>query len=112
MWFRAGMRLSTAVQRSLIQIIGPLLGAFLVTYFGYYALHGDRGLVALAQLQTQIEQGSASLEKLKAERASLERRVKGLRPDSLDLDILEERARILLNYAHPDDLVILNAPRN
>jgi hypothetical protein len=38
--------------------------------------------------------------------------VKGLRPDSLDLDILEERARILLNYAHPDDLVILNSPKN
>ena len=106
------MRLSTAVQRSLVQFIGPLLGAFLVAYFGYFALHGDRGLVALAHLQSQIEQGNASLEKLKAERASLERRVKGLRPDSLDLDILEERARILLNYAHPDDLVILNSPRN
>jgi cell division protein FtsB len=25
---------------------------------------------------------------------------------SLDLDMLEERARVMLNYAHPDDLII------
>ena len=106
------MRLSAVIQRSLVQVIGPLVGAFLVAYFGYYALHGDRGLIALAQLQTQIEQSSATLERLKAERVALERRVKGLRPDSLDLDILEERTRALLNYAHPDDLIILNTPKN
>jgi cell division protein FtsB len=106
------MRLSAAIQRNVVQVIGPLVGAFLVAYFGYYALHGDRGLIALAQLQTQIEQSSATLERLKAERVVLERRVKGLRPDSLDLDILEERTRALLNYAHPDDLIILNTPKN
>lgn len=106
------MRPPAAIQRVLVQVIGPLVGAFLTAYFGFYALHGDRGLVALAQLQSQIEQSNSTLEKLKLERAAQERRVKGLRPDSLDLDILEERARILLNYAHPDDMVILNTPRN
>ena len=106
------MRRSGSIQRVVLQAVGPLLGAALVGYFGYYAVHGDRGLVALARLQTQIEQNSAQLEKTRDERAVLERRVRGLRPDSLDLDILDERARTLLNYAHPDDLIILHTPRN
>ena len=104
------MRRRGFLQRVLIQAIGPLLGAALVFYFGYYAVHGDRGLVALARMQNQIEQSSAELETLRAERIALERRVRGLRPESLDLDILEERARTLLNYAHPDDMIILNGP--
>ncbi len=36
----------------------------------------------------------------------MERRVTLLSNTSLDLDMLEERARVMLNYAHPDDLII------
>jgi cell division protein FtsB len=37
----------------------------------------------------------------------LERRVALLRPESLDRDMLEERARAVLNLARPEDRVIL-----
>jgi cell division protein FtsB len=36
----------------------------------------------------------------------MEQRVALLSNTSLDLDMLEERARVMLNFAHPDDLVI------
>ena len=39
--------------------------------------------------------------------ARLERDVALLRPESLDPDMLDERARASLNLAHPDDLVML-----
>jgi cell division protein FtsB len=34
-----------------------------------------------------------------------------LRPESLDPDMLEERARVLLNLAHPNDIVIMRGDR-
>ena len=44
---------------------------------------------------------------LAAERTRLEHRVQLLRPDSLDPDLLEERARDMLNYGSDDELLIL-----
>ena len=40
-------------------------------------------------------------------RKALQHRVKLLSPGSLDPDMLEERARFMLNYGFPDDAVIL-----
>jgi hypothetical protein len=43
----------------------------------------------------------------------LESRVKMLRPDSLDPDMLEEQSRKLLYFSHKDDIiVILNDKKN
>ena len=49
----------------------------------------------------------ASLPGLKEVRERLERDVSLLRPESLDPDMLDERARAILNLAHKDDLVML-----
>jgi cell division protein FtsB len=48
---------------------------------------------------------------LKTERAGLERRVALLRSDRIDPDMLEERARALIGYVDPRDLVLLLHPR-
>jgi cell division protein FtsB len=44
---------------------------------------------------------------LKEVRERLERDVSLLRPESLDPDMLDERARAILNLAHSDDLIML-----
>ena len=49
----------------------------------------------------------AELKAIKAERAEWERRVALLRADNLDRDILDERARTLLNAAHRNDVIVL-----
>ena len=48
---------------------------------------------------------------LKAERTHWERRVALLRVDSIDPDMLDERARALVGYADPRDLTLLLRPR-
>ncbi len=96
-----------ALNRVLRQVVGPLLGASVVAYFAYYTVQGDRGLMALNHLQGEVVKAEAVLAEVKAEREEVQRRVQLLRPDNLDPDMLEERARILLNQTHPDDLVIL-----
>ena len=60
----------------------------------------------------QIREASATRDAVAAERAVWERRVSLLRPTSVDPDLLEERARTVLNLGQPDELVILlNQPK-
>ena len=47
-------------------------------------------------------------ERTSAEHQHLAEQVALMRPDNLDPDMLEERARIMLNYVRPDELVIID----
>jgi cell division protein FtsB len=82
------------------------IAAALIGYFGVNAYDGNYGLRARQDLDQQIAQLSGELATLKFERASWERRVSLLRPESIDPDMLDERARVLLNYADPRDLTL------
>ncbi len=84
----------------------PMLGACLAGYFVYHAVQGDRGILAWMQVNQQIKTAEAELTKTDDDREAMEQRVALLSNSSLDLDMLEERARIMLNFSHPDDLVI------
>lgn len=70
-----------------------------IGYFAYHAINGQRGLSAMFSLTDQIEKAKAELDEVRSERLYLEHRVSLLRPDSLDLDLLDERARATLGYA-------------
>lgn len=100
-------QIRAALGRSLRQIVGPALGVAVVGYFAYHTVQGDRGLVALTHLQGEVSEAQVTLAQVRAEREEMERRAKLLRPDNLDPDMLEERARVLLNMTHPDELVVL-----
>lgn len=78
-----------------------------VGYFAWHAHHGERGLHAKANYKIRIAQLEAEMRGVKAERAEWERRVALLRADNLDRDLLDERARALLNAAHKNDLIVL-----
>jgi cell division protein FtsB len=80
------------------------IAALLITYFGVNAFTGNHGLRAKQDLEQQIAQLSTELAALRAERQSWERRVALLQPESIDADMLDERARALLNYVDPREL--------
>ena len=80
--------------------------------FAYHSVEGDRGLFALIRLSEQIQESRVQLDELSAERKALERRVSNLRPDHLDADMLDERARLILNLARPDEIIILDPAIN
>lgn len=89
-------------------VAGPVLAISLFGYFAYHSVQGDRGLIAWLQLGQQVEIAQAVLEKVSRDRSALEHRARLLRPDNLDPDMLDERARQVLSLSHPDDLVILD----
>jgi cell division protein FtsB len=88
-------------------VIFPVLALGAAGYFGYHLETGDHGLEARATLQGRKEVLEGELAGLKEVRARLERDVALLRPESLDPDMLDERARAILDLAHPDDLIIM-----
>ena len=88
-------------------IVGPVIGVFAVGYFAFHAFRGERGIIALRQLTQQVESAQLMYDKIRAQRKKLEHKVKLLHPDSLDPDMLDERARIMLNYGLENDIVII-----
>ena len=104
------MVLGQEISRKARQIVGPLMGAALMAYFAYHAVQGDRGLLAWWNLRYEIEKTNYELAEVTAEKQALEHRVSLLRPGSLDRDMLEERARLMLGSLHPDDLIVPLAP--
>ena len=100
------MVLGQEISRKARQVVGPLLGALSIAYFGYHAVQGDRGLMAWWKLRYEIEKTSYELTEVTAAKQALEHRVALLRPDSLDRDMLEERARLMLGAISSDELII------
>jgi cell division protein FtsB len=87
--------------------IFPLLACGAGGYFAYHLETGEHGLKARTDLERRKEVLAGELAGLKEVRMRLERDVSLLRPESLDPDMLDERARAILNLAHEDDLVML-----
>lgn len=84
--------------------------SLLIAYFGFHAFTGERGLLSSSQRDAALTAKHAELAKVRAERHDLEARAKLLRDTSLSADLLEERARSLLGFAHPNDYVIRMKP--
>ena len=93
------------------QILAPVIFATVFGYFGYHLVNGDRGLLAMVHLQNETQVALQNLAEAETTRKIWERRVSELRNQSLDPDMIDERARILLNYARKDDLIVFTPTR-
>ena len=80
------------------------LGAAIL-YLGASAVTGHQGLLAYVELQAREHALEQSLTDLHAEEAQLRARADRLKPESLDLDYLDERARIEVAAGDPDEVV-------
>jgi cell division protein FtsB len=101
------MLLALRVKRRLRSVIGPLLGLSAVAYFAYHTVEGDRGLLAWWHLNRDIRTAEATLGDLQKEHDALDRQTQLLRPDRLDPDMLEARARAMADLGHDDEVIIL-----
>ncbi len=104
------MSLISELRRRARHIWGPTLGALLVLYFASHAFEGDRGALAWVQLHQRIADAASILTDAEARRDEMSKRVTHLRSDSLEPDLLDERARIMAGLVHPSDLVVYYPP--
>jgi len=89
------------------QIIASIFGVAVIGYFAFHAVEGERGLRAYFALNLQTELAREERDALRHDRMTIESRVNLLKPESLNLDMLDERARTVLNKVHEDDFVVL-----
>jgi cell division protein FtsB len=88
----------------------PLGMAFcLMFYFSYHLIQGNHGVLAWFRLKDQLTQAEQQLKQEQEVYKKLEQSVHHLRPESLDRDLLEERARLVLNFVNPTEVVILKS---
>lgn len=87
-----------------------ILGMGLCFYFSYHLVAGQRSYVRYLGLQQSITDLRKQSDSLRQEREDLESRVAMLRPASINKDLLEERARMVLGYRAKDEKDILVTP--
>lgn len=83
-----------------------VVGICVIGYFVYHVIHGDRGLIAWQALDRDVANARSDLAAIREERLTLEHRVRLLRSESLDRDMLDEWSRRVLNYGAADEVVI------
>lgn len=88
-------------------ILTSLTCLALISYFSFHLITGDHGLRSRADLQNRVTALQGELAGLKAVRGRIERDVDLMRANRLDPDMLDEQVRAILNFAHPNDIVIL-----
>jgi cell division protein FtsB len=83
------------------------IAAAMIAYFGFHAYHGEHGIRAKERFLVEIGELNAELQTLRREKAEVGRRVALMQSNAIDPDMLDQRAREILNYADPRDLVLI-----
>lgn len=89
------------------RMVVPTIGICLLGYIAFHAVQGERGLLAWWRIQQDIQISEVALARTGAARQALEARVALMRPESLDLDMLDEQVRRVLGLVHEDERLVL-----
>ena len=75
-------------------------------YLGYHLIQGENGAISYLLVSKELQETTQILALKTEKRKQLEHQVSLLSPDTIDLDMLAERSRIVLNYGRNDELVV------
>ena len=77
------------------------------SYFVWHATNGQRGLKAKAEYKRQMQGLELELAALRAQKTMWARRVDLMRGQTIDRDILDQEARLVLGRLSPDDVIVM-----
>ena len=98
------MRIKRSVSRFFAVLVVPAITVAVVTYFGAYAIWGNRGVLALEDTQAQLGVHQQQLAELQASRQRLEHRIALMEKN--DPDLVEELARTQLMDGAPNQVAL------
>ena len=75
-------------------------------YFAFAAVQGEYGVFRHIELKAERKLLEAELAMLDAQAEAMRDRTRRLSDDYLDLDLLDERARLVLGLARTDEIVV------
>jgi cell division protein FtsB len=102
------MRIKRSVTRIFGVLVVPAITVAVVTYFGAYTIWGNRGVLALEDIQAQLGIQQEQLAALQDARARLEHRI-ALMENNPDPDLVEELARGQLMDGAPNQVAVPRA---
>ena len=77
--------------------------------YGYHSFQGANGWFSLVRANHQAHSLQLQIDALEANNNTLENLTSRLSRSNLDLDLLDERARIVLGYVNPNDILLVNS---
>ena len=86
----------------------PTLCLIVAAYFVYHSIQGARGYRRLYQVRQEIVLSQEKANEIRSRKLLLEKKVKSLSPESLDMDQLEESALRILNMGPSSDQIVLS----
>jgi cell division protein FtsB len=104
------MRIRRSVTRVFAAMVLPAICGAVSAYFGYYAVWGSRGALALEDTQAKLGVQQEQLAQVHDQRVRLEHRIDLLQPGQVDPDLVEERARIDLMDGAPNQVAVRRKP--
>jgi cell division protein FtsB len=87
-------------------LIVPAICAATIAYFGYFTIWGERGLMALASAQTQLNMEQQQLDAARGARERLQRRIALLKSGHPDADLVQEIRREQLIGAETGEIAV------
>ena len=105
------MRIKRSVSRFFGVLVLPALCLAVVSYFGSYAIWGDRGILALRDTNAELALQQQKLAQLQDNRARLEHRIGLMEKNGADPDLVEELARTELMTAAPNQVAVSRTGR-
>jgi cell division protein FtsB len=103
------MRIKRSVSRIFAVLVFPAISLAVVSYFGTYAIWGNRGILALGDTQAQLGIQQEQLSQLQDTRDRLEHRIALMEKDGADPDLVEELARTQLMDGGPNQVAVSRA---
>ncbi|MDD4556983.1 MAG: septum formation initiator family protein [Alphaproteobacteria bacterium] len=80
----------------------------MLIYFLFNCVRGERGFIKWLYLKKEITQAQKMADQYNEKKLKLEEKVKHLSSSSLDLDLLDERIRVVLNFVADDEFIIID----
>jgi cell division protein FtsB len=100
------MRIRRSVTRVFAAMVLPAICGAVSAYFGYYAVWGSRGALALEDTQAELGLRQEQLAQLHDQHSRLEHRIQLLTPGTVDPDLVEELSRTQLMNGAPNQVAI------
>ena len=84
----------------------PAACGAVMAYFGYYAVWGERGVLALEDVQADLSVRQEQLAQVHDQRLRLQHRISLMKPGQVDPDLVEELARAELMDGQPGEVAV------
>ena len=88
-------------------LIAPVLGFVATVYCVYHTIEGDHGIAAWVRINHELHAAQDNLDAVTKQRLALDQKVRDMRPDHVDPDLLDEEVRKNLDMAQPNEIVII-----